>query len=1234
MTTVKEKSWAFTGLKRWKIITTLETQTPLHIGSGEVAEIEINDSQGDRRQVQANAIIRGKDDKPIIPGSTLKGKLRSHFESCLDHSKALERVFGKEYQSDEEQGRGGLAEFHDAVCSYVAPGNSYYPNWNEARNTYIEASTTIDCHTGTAADATLHYNECVPPGTRFLVTVTGAMSDKDAALIVAALQAFGDETNPIHLGAEEANGKGRMGLFGNVEVSCLDHDDIIAWISQGSDARMATDKFKPLGKEKVNDLAKNITTPTATGGAQRQHFGIELKFDGPFLVNDPSKYSKGDGDQPAVHQPLTDRSNNPILPARSFRGAIRAQAERIIRTMGGACCDTQSPCQNSGQLCIACQMFGTTGWKTTLSISDFTYDGEYRPAKTQQFVAIDRFHGGGKDGALFSIKYFERPVLKGGISLKLRNQNADELSWRKGLLALLFRDLQEGDITFGFGANKGYGGVEEACITNADVISTADIEAFRAKCHANHADSWCSPVSKPTNRDDKSSLPSINPATGAGHAFHNPYHFIPIKAPDTSTWLDKHKLATPGSPHSHAYYRSCSDDDKPLHHGRITCKLTAETPLFVGSGDAENQLTDSEAKLKEHYQLNNKLAIPATSLRGLISSLAEAASNSALRVLDNGVLSYRKPASRALRKIGILFKREEQWRLVQMEGNLANAIKLKSAYTNQKMMDFLANKQSWSPEHNVVYYLSADFRPGDVPQETYLAGRICGILRILGGKDGDRKNELENKKHELFIRVDEQYVDTEINRFDYEEYVRQGGIPVSPSAVERYTELADQRSLSQKNSRDLKGDNNCCSDKWLPFHLKGAARYKKEKACLLPLREYDLVYFDSDGTQVTEISFSAIWRDRVADKVHAFFPEELRPFNQKRKWISPAELLFGFVELNDNKDERDHAQAFTGKVRVAAGVLSPDDSIRQGDLQEHEPIMLKALSSPKLPSPALYFKQKSGDHRYIAKPDLKKASHQAQGRKIYLHALRDQKDDVQKLNTKGQPANGNGAHLPWKTADEDERPQLKVRIRPLKPGTSFYFHLDYNNLTEWELGLLCYVLQPSETFRHKLGMGKPIGLGTVKIEIATLQTIDRQKRYREAGANEHRHNGSNWVNESLRDELERLPGTVELSPDRQPEAKLRPDELRQSFIATMDNDIYRAIELLGDPHNIKYPVHYPQVRNKSIEQENFKWFVANDSGSGDQRKGTGIDAKEEPMRSIDQISTTIPTLNRYEWNGD
>jgi hypothetical protein len=64
----------------------------------------------------------------------------------------------------------------------------------------------------------------------------------------------------------------------------------------------------------------------------------------------------------------------------------------------------------------------------------------------------------------------------------------------------------------------------------------------------------------------------------------------------------------------------------------------------------------------------------------------------------------------------------------------------------------------------------------------------------------------------------------------------------------------------------------------------------------------------------------------------------------------------------------------------------------------------------------------------------------------------------------------------------------------VKPHTKFKFKIRYENLTENELGALLFVLKLPEGCAHKIGMGKPLGLGSVKITL-TLYSSKRFKRY-------------------------------------------------------------------------------------------------------------------------------------------
>jgi len=154
---------------------------------------------------------------------------------------------------------------------------------------------------------------------------------------------------------------------------------------------------------------------------------LELCFDGPFMVNDPSQsYESEDGG--LSHTYLRNEEKQIVLRSRSFHGALRNQAERIVRTVaeenvmqqkacyvekrGGDCCKPVTHINEVEHLCMACRLFGGNGWRSPIMSSDFlpatNGDGE---EYEQEFVAIDRFTGGASEGKKFRACYRFQPVL-------------------------------------------------------------------------------------------------------------------------------------------------------------------------------------------------------------------------------------------------------------------------------------------------------------------------------------------------------------------------------------------------------------------------------------------------------------------------------------------------------------------------------------------------------------------------------------------------------------------------------------------------------------------------------------------------------------------------------------------------------------------------------------------------------------------------------------------------------
>jgi CRISPR-associated protein (TIGR03986 family) len=1309
-----DSRWTLGKRKRWQITAELVTCSSLHIGSSE--EIHIKGIEHEGEPVAINAVIKGCDVEgresfPIIPGSSLKGNLLQWLAGREVDANLLEAVFGKKYDGREDdekkkQGAGGRAEFHDARLYTPLTGKQNYPFWKEKRQTWVMASTAIGRHTGSALHRHLHYTEAVPPGVVFQAVISGVMNKAEVNLLLAALQGCRAEETSICLGAGDADDMGRVQLCGAIEARYMDSKSINDWLKEleskpFEDIAMAmndADSTQLLDEKEVQSRAASVLESASGFSDQDLHLTVKLPFDGPFLVSDPVQKEKSDPDQPD-RVPLRDNEGKPLLPASSVRGALRSHAERIVRTLGGHCCDTEKPCkpvQKQGDVaerCIVCQVFGAAGWKTCLRIRDFTcvHGGG---KKRQDFVAIDRFHGGGKDGAKFAVQHSESPCFQGTIEVTSRAEDAG-----KGLLALVLRDLREGDITFGFGANKGYGHL----LTEDKAVQVKNLEQLNPhisvfRDHVTGATGEYPSADAPEPQPKVQGCKKISTGTSGSETkkpdrnqFHNPYHFIPVKSPipeDISTWLPKDKLS--GSRHSHALYRQETESGSQLYHGRIICRLETETPLFIGAEGGKRDTSNStEPANVKNYCLNGELAIPATSLRGMISSLAEAASNSAMRVLDDKRLSRRAEMRESLPALGRLVKTEEGLRLqplslpplsCQQNGQVHNvpnewrrvftAPSLK-VYVDGYFFDdnkakyrsgsFLEKERpaSFSATNEEFWYIKLgqkqwnDSRVTDNPRiktintdrgEIYflLGHQVSkenspishkkykelplkekqaytkGILRVLG-IDNREKDIPDGKHHEIFLPLP-----------DGQE--NQVTLDVS-EALEKFHQLADERAITDKKEGRL------------PFEPKDRKRdkvtlKKSGEISTLRLRENDIVFFKIDKQSVvTDLAVSSIWREEIPGTIFDYFrsigsgAENLLPFNPKREHISPAELLFGFVEdltgkeKSGKEEDEQKALAFAGKVRVSAGVL-PADAPDESGLLEQNRITLKALSTPKPPSPSLYFTRREGVNGSdaISKKDLSASKHRAMGRKYYLHALR-RKDDptaVQQLDKQGYRADGKNCDsedcgYPWKSLDPEKRPEMKVRVRPITKGTSFYFHLDFSNLTKWELGLLCFALRPDNKFRHKLGMGKPIGLGTVRIDLAGLHLINRQQRYAEDETEAGRYNQGGWTDPNLQDELVKAGYDVPES-----DSALAPKECREHFCKTVDPDILQALRLLGDPENVRGPVHYPQIlgdrngNSADIEEENFNWFVDNDR------------AHHECLTPLDRESGELPLLNRRQ----
>ena len=255
-------------------------------------------------------------------------------------------------------------------------------------------------------------------------------------------------------------------------------------------------------------------------------FTWRLKCEGPLLIADGryekkkdekdkgkrpdkvfiSRASQKDVERAVAYARTSEDLRLPFyVPGTSLRGPLRAQAERILRTVIASdpprsACD---PFQNEAgatqscskrldethaevpyaEACPACRLFGCTGTASRIQISDADVKG----AKSvfRDMIGIDRFTGGVFQGEIDDTGEKKK---SGGANMRFHALEGASFStqisvlnfelWQLGLLAFVFRDFAEGLVSIGFGKTKGFGQVK-GTIEKIELLYPAGRQAGR-----------------------------------------------------------------------------------------------------------------------------------------------------------------------------------------------------------------------------------------------------------------------------------------------------------------------------------------------------------------------------------------------------------------------------------------------------------------------------------------------------------------------------------------------------------------------------------------------------------------------------------------------------------------------------------------------------------------------------------------------------------------------------------
>ncbi|NOZ11417.1 MAG: hypothetical protein GXP09_10305 [Gammaproteobacteria bacterium] len=668
---------------RVQFIVELVCKTDVHVGDGrEAVKIEAERCKiyGSERDIASKENLKENgtyqccytrpSERLVLPGSTLRGFLRRGLTRNNDCRKEL---FGPDDIGSGEH-RGGCVRVMDARYDGCDPTLVSY--WHPDRMTGLRSGIKIRPETGTQDGKGLFYHEVYPQGARFTAELEMDWVDESEidGLIEALKRWDGDLTHG--LGAKKTKSWGVLEVE-KCSYRSISTDAIHNWFVKDNDKRDIDVLFGDSVDVSIASIEKQLLDVPLTLITQQ-----------PVLVHDPGQApKKRKGNHEKEDQGLPDlvcyrnADQKATLPPESLTGALRDIATRIAATLINNRIDDPNKAVEEANPLVS-KIFGDTNQASRVQWKAPVYKGD--DVHTQFFIAIDRFTGGVKDGALYCACAIP-PGSKlegGGLILHKKDKWED---WQCGLLYLALREITDGHFWVGWGKAKGYGLlklVEKDEKGKKIDLATVISNGFGPEV-ANNPSEWVEALKQTIDEDYKNSKQEATKKTTADDCGGEPEHKIPSVVEDGTPTINRAN-GKQLNPYAFVPVKALWNDgncpayddikEKGIRHdlyiperhtGIIACTLTTVTDTLVGN---EHEQPDKEKETTVHaYRHAGYVAFPANSLRGMIGNVIETLSQSSLRVLENRYFSVRKSQNERLTRKGVLIKNGEQWQ-IQAEG--------------------------------------------------------------------------------------------------------------------------------------------------------------------------------------------------------------------------------------------------------------------------------------------------------------------------------------------------------------------------------------------------------------------------------------------------------------------------------------------------------------------------------------------------------------------------------------
>ena len=591
------------------------------------------------------------------------------------------------------------------------------------------------------------------------------------------------------------------------------------------------------------------------------------------------------------------------------------------------------------------------------------------------------------------------------------------------------------------------------------------------------------------------------------HKFHSSVNRIP-RLPDYARKIDY-------TNNEAIYQEGIQTYLDHLHSDRLSgyfdLQLTVQSPLLIGE-----QTTEEGLHYLQIQELEGKPYIAPTMIKGLLSTAYERVTSSRFRIFDTPThaktLTYRTDPSQSLKLTPVRYKGEsddsqqltfevlngdEQGKIkfahipiwnnkkalagrYSLRGNAAK--KLAEHFTHGEKVRFSAYKikrrwivSSISKIDDDYTIQIGSFQKDNKDEKEQLPETFNGYLYITTANE-DLKTNKTNFKKKWAERI---FIESPSNITHHEPKL----ITCSPTIVEQYYAILRsyqeiQKSTDKQSKTTNNDKRNKSNDKSLITTHNIFARMSTEK---YTLTEGTLAYAVIDqGDKISELIPITVGRHAYSHSpLDIADHDKVRPAKNLNE-ASAADRLFGFVG-NDNES----GASLRGRVQI--GPISTSDCSTAVPPDGQAYVTLPPLLSPKPSSGRRFLVPKENfphpPSKNTRRDQLYNPDYSSLGEASYpTHR-----------SCIGQPLDKIIGKFSTSGGDLKTNESLQLHIRSwIEKGSVFTCRIHFEDISPKELAFLLWPLIPkhlspegySGIGYHKLGIGKPLGFGLIKVEIA------------------------------------------------------------------------------------------------------------------------------------------------------